>query len=63
MADRVRPLLVNVVAPEQDAFIPNRFITNNTIFNHEIMHHFANKKGKLGLMAIKVDMAKACDRV
>lgn len=63
LATWLRPLLGNIVALEQSALILGRHITDNTIINHEIMHHFRNKKGKMGLMAIKVYMAKVYGRV
>lgn len=63
IATRLRPFLEKIVAPELAAFIPGWHITNNTIINQEIMHQFKQKKGKIGFMAIKVDMAKIYDRV
>lgn len=35
----------------------------NIIISHEIMHYMNRKKGKLGFMALKIDMAKAYDKV
>lgn len=52
-----------IIFPNQAAFIPNRSINDNNIIFHEIMHHFNCKKGKLGLIAIKIDLAKAYDCV
>lgn len=56
-------MLDKVIAPTQSAFVPNRHITDNTILNHEIMHHLNLKKGNVAYMALKIDMAKAYDRV
>ena len=41
-----------------------RLITNNVIVAFETMHHISQKKkGKIGEMALKLDMSKAYDRV
>lgn len=42
----------------------DRLISNNMLVAFETLHHLKNKrKGKEGLMAIKLDMSKAYDRV
>lgn len=63
VANRLRHVLGKIVSPTQAAFIPGRNITDNTILHHELMFHINNRKGKQGYMAIKIDMAKAYDRV
>lgn len=63
LASRMREILAKIIHLSQVAFIPNRSITDNCIINHEIMHYLRLKKGKCGLMAIKIDMAKAYDMV
>lgn len=52
-----------IVSPSQFAFITGRNITDNTILNHELMFYLNNRKCKMGYMALKIDMAKAYDRV
>lgn len=44
-------------------FIPNRTIQDNSITTVEIMHSMKHKFEKAGLMAIKLDMAQAYDRL
>lgn len=63
LSDRLKNLLDRLIFPTQAAFIPGRHIHDNSIINHEIMHHMRIKNGNLGLMALKIDMAKAYDRV
>lgn len=63
IASRLRRVLEKIVAPTQSAFIPNRNISDNTILNHELMFYLNSRKGKKGYMALKIDMAKAYDKV
>lgn len=63
LATRLRLVLDSIIHPSQAAFIPNRCIGDNIIVNHEIMHYLNSKKGKAGFMAIKIDLAKAYDKV
>lgn len=63
LAGRLRSLLDLIVHPLQAAFVPKRSILDNIIINQEIMFYLKNIKGSKGFMAIKVDLAKAYDRV
>lgn len=63
MAARPKLCLDSTISPAQAAFIPNRKMGDNVIISHEIMHHLNRKRGSLCLMALKVDLAKAYDRV
>lgn len=63
LAGRIRGLLMDLIHPSQAAFVPHRCIGDNVILNHEIMQYFHSKQGKRGYMAIKIDLAKAYDRV
>lgn len=60
---RIRTTLEDIVHPSQAAFVPNRSINDNIIINHEVMFYLKNKRSSKGFMAIKVDLAKAYDRV
>ena len=44
--------------------MPNRFITDNTTVAYEILHRMRNRRrGKVGHMAVKLDISKAYDQV
>uniref|UniRef100_A0A2N9GNN9 Reverse transcriptase domain-containing protein n=1 Tax=Fagus sylvatica TaxID=28930 RepID=A0A2N9GNN9_FAGSY len=60
---RIRPLLHKLISPCQSAFIPGRWIAENGVIVHEMLHSFKKRKVKNGLMAIKLDLQKAYDRV
>ena len=63
LAYRIRPLLDQIISPNQTAFIQGRGIAENTILAQEIVHQFKKKKGKGSLMMLKIDIAKAFDKV
>ena len=63
MANRVKPLLNQIISPLQGIFAPNRLINDNIMLSHEIMHSFKKKKGKMGYMVAKLDMEKGYDRL
>lgn len=64
LANRLTPILNNIIVENQSAFIPERMITNNIMLAFET-HHFMRRKsqGKDGYAALKIDMIKAYDRV
>ena len=64
LANRLKPILDICISNTQSTFIPDRQILDNVIIAHEYMHYLKNKRQGLdGYMAIKLDMAKANDRV
>lgn len=64
IANRLKPLLPEIVDEEQSAFVQGRLITDNALIAMECFHWLKKKtKGKKRMMAMKLDMAKAYDRV
>ena len=63
ISNRLKKLLPEIISPTQNAFIPGRLITDNILIGYEVFHSMYNKHTRHGSMAIKVDMAKAYDRV
>ena len=64
IANHLKKLLPKLVSKIQSAFMSDRLISNNILVAFETLHHLKNKKkGKEGLMAIKLDMSKAYDRM
>lgn len=53
-----------IISPFQNAFVPKRNTTDNTLIAHEILHTMMHKKrGKGGAMAIKLDLEQAYDKL
>ncbi|XP_074266574.1 uncharacterized protein LOC141589850 [Silene latifolia] len=63
LANRLSFFLAEIVSVNQSAFTPGRLISDNVLIAFELFHHMKNSKSREGHMAIKLDMAKAYDRV
>ena len=62
IANRLKYILPNVVSESQSAFVPNRLITDNITVAYELLHIMRNRRrGKVGHMAVKLDISKAYD--
>lgn len=59
---RLAPILPTLISPNQSGFVKNRSIFENIMLAQEIIYHI--KKPNIGSnVVIKLDMAKAYDRV
>lgn len=64
LANRLREVLPNLIAPNQSAFLQGRIISDNILIAHEVIEFIRHtKKGRKMFFGPKLDMNKAYDRV
>jgi hypothetical protein len=63
LADRLKHHLPNYIDHSQAAFIKNRHISSNIIITQEIIHSFTLKTWHHQAFLLKLDLAKAFDRL
>ncbi|CAL1381561.1 unnamed protein product [Linum trigynum] len=63
LAERIKPLMPRLVHETQTSFVPGKHITNNICILQEVVHSMRAKKGRSGWMVLKIDLAKAYDRI
>lgn len=60
IANRLKPILNQLISHNQSVFIPQRLITDNVIIGYKCLHKIRGKReGKKGLVAFKIDISKA----
>ena len=60
---RLRPYLAKLISPLQTAFMPGRKGMDNAIIAQEVIHTISRKRGRVGYMALKIDLEKAYDKL
>lgn len=64
LCNRLKKTLPSLVDLAQSAFVSNRSIQDNILITFETIHAMKNKwRGKIGDVALKIDISKAYDRV
>ena len=63
LANRLKPHLPNFIDQAQSAFVHNRHISTNVVITQEIIHSFNLKNWQQQAFLLKVDLAKAFDRL
>ena len=60
----LKKILSHVIDDSQSVFLSSRLVTANVLMAFETLHYLKRKiQGKLGFMALNLDMSKAYDRV
>ncbi|KAK4270818.1 hypothetical protein QN277_019587 [Acacia crassicarpa] len=59
----LREIMNDLISPFQSSFIRGRHIQDNIIIGQEVMHIMNKNRSRKGLMAWKIDLEKAYDRV
>lgn len=62
LANRLKPLMENLISPFQASFIPGRCIQDNIVIGKEIVHSINKCRGRRGFCIIKVDLEKAAHK-
>ena len=63
IVNRIKDFLPSIIAPTQSSFVPRRQITDNIVIVQEVLHTMKSKYSGKGMMAIKLDLEKAYDRL
>jgi len=61
MVNQLKPILLRLISQEQTRFVKGRQIKNDIVVAQEAIHSLKNSKTKG--MLIKLDLAKAYDRI
>lgn len=64
LVNRLKPILLDLVSKTHSAFISERLTTNNVLIAYKMLQYLKLKRsGRMGYMALKLDMSKVYDRV
>ncbi|KAL0446011.1 UNVERIFIED_CONTAM: hypothetical protein Slati_1729000 [Sesamum latifolium] len=62
LTNRLKLCMDFIISPSQSAFTSGRLISDNVLLAYELSHFMKHKRrGRKGLVALKLDMSKACD--
>ncbi|KAH9666870.1 reverse transcriptase domain-containing protein [Citrus sinensis] len=63
IANRLQVFLPDLIGPQQTSFVPGRHITENIVIAQEVIHTMKKNVGGKRMMAVKVDLEKAYNRL
>ncbi|KAH9651249.1 reverse transcriptase domain-containing protein [Citrus sinensis] len=64
MENRLKQILNDIISPTQSAFVPGRLIMDNLVIGYECLNKIRQSRSKKrGLVALKLDISKAYDRI
>ena len=64
LANRLKKVLPHIISESQSVFQSDKAISDNILVAFETLHHMKRKRsGKMGHIALKLDMSKAYDRL
>ncbi|XP_065859834.1 uncharacterized protein [Euphorbia lathyris] len=63
VANRIRRILPEIISQNQGSFVPGRQMMDNVVIAQEMVHSMKMRKGKKGIVALKLDLEKAYDRL
>ena len=63
LALRMKEVMPKLIGQNQSSLVPGRQISNNILIAQEVIHSMRSKKGRIGYMAIKLDLEKAYDKL
>ncbi|PNX79184.1 ribonuclease H, partial [Trifolium pratense] len=63
IVERLKGCIASLISPYQTGFVPGRNIHENIVVAKEMAHTMHRMKGRKGAFAIKVDLAKAYDKL
>ncbi|PKU86836.1 integrator complex subunit 11 [Dendrobium catenatum] len=63
LVNRVKGILSGLISEEQAAFVQGRSISNHCLLGQELMNKFKVSKSAKGMLALKVDMEQAYDKM
>lgn len=60
---RLRSIMPKLISCSQAAFVPGRSIQENSVLAHKLFNSMKHESGRKRVMALKLDMLKAYDRL
>lgn len=63
LVSQLRPVLPKLISGSQATFVLGQSIQENSVLAQELCHSMKTKSSRKGIMAIKLDMLKAYDRL